>query len=170
MTSRHLMKKWSYYLMGLLPLWMLDCYILTRYPVSGVNALLLPLVVTAVAMLEGRVAGGAFGLGVGFLWATTYPVPRVEMIFFLTLFGFCAGAWVESGLQKGFFGFLICSTAMLSAVSGIMVGIALYYGQGDMILRLTMAGKQILYTLCYAPVVYVMFQNVFTKVGRKRLS
>lgn len=170
MTSRHTIKKWMYYLMGLLPLWMLDCYILTRYPVSGVNALLLPLAVTAVAMLEGRLAGGIFGLWVGFLWVTTYPVSMVTMIFFMTLFGFCAGAWVESGLQKGFVGFVICTTAMLTAVECIILGSALQQGLGDMMLRVPLAGKQILYTLCYTPVVYLVFQTVFHKVGGNRLA
>lgn len=170
MTRRHLIHKWFAYGLGLLPLWMLDCYILTRYPVEGVTPILLPLVVTAVATLEGRFYGGAFGLWVGFLWATTYPISQVWMIFFLTLFGFLAGAWVESGLQKGFIGYLICGIATLTGVEVIQIAGSLLHGRGDLVLLTALAGKEMMLSICYTPVVYLVFQLVFKKVGGNRLA
>lgn len=165
-----MIRKWLVYSLGLLPLWMLDCYILARYPMYGVTPLLLPLIVSAVATLEGRLAGGTFGMWVGFLWETTYPVAPWGMIFFLALFGFLAGAWVQYGLQKGFVGFFICTLAMLSGVEFLWMFGWLLLGKGTTMTLLALSGKQILLSLCYTPLVYLVYQKIFKKVGGNKLA
>lgn len=170
MTTQRLIRKWLVYVLGFLPLWMLDCYILSRYPIYGVTPLLLPLTVAAVATLEGPVGGGGFGMWVGFLWQTTYPVSPSGMIFFLTLFGMFAGIWVQYGLQKGFLGFFISGSALLVAVEALWLLDWFLRGFGDLFLLLSLAGRQTLLTLCYTPVIYLQFQKIFKKVGGNSLS
>ena len=48
MTRRDLFHKWLIYALGLLPVWLLDAYLLPRYPLFGVTPMLLPLAVAAV--------------------------------------------------------------------------------------------------------------------------
>ena len=62
MTRRDLIHKWLVYALGLLPLWLLDDYILPRYPLFGVTPMLLPVAAAAVAVLEGAYAGAGFGM------------------------------------------------------------------------------------------------------------
>ena len=73
MTRRDLIHKWSVYALGLLAVWVLDAYILPRYPLLGVSPMLLPPALAAVAVLEGAYAGTGFGLAVGLLWELAYP-------------------------------------------------------------------------------------------------
>lgn len=73
MTRRDLIHKWLVYALGLLPLWLLDDYILPRYPLFGVTPMLLPVAAAAVAVLEGAYAGAGFGMAVGLLWELAYP-------------------------------------------------------------------------------------------------
>lgn len=170
MTNRHLVQKWLVYALGLLPLWMLDCYILSRYPILGVTPMLLPLAVVAVATLEGQLGGGGFGIWVGFLWKTTYPVAPGGMIFFLALFGYLVGKSIQYGLQKGFFGFFLCSVAVLVSVEFLwMLGWA-WRGLGSWGDLLALGVKQSLLSLMYTPLVYVVFQKVFKKVGGSKLA
>ena len=51
MTSRDQLHKWAAYLLGLLPIWLLDAFILPRYPVLGLTPVLLP----------GRASGCSWG-------------------------------------------------------------------------------------------------------------
>ena len=50
MTSRDQLHKWAAYLLGLLPIWLLDAFILPRYPVLGLTPVLLPVAAAAVAV------------------------------------------------------------------------------------------------------------------------
>ena len=70
MTRRDFIRKWLTYALALLPVWLLDCYILSRYRLWGTAPMLLPLAAAAVAVLEGAYAGTGFGLAVGLLWAS----------------------------------------------------------------------------------------------------
>ena len=57
MTRRDQIHKWFVYALGLLPVWILDEFILTRIPLLGVVPMLLPIAVVAVAVQEGALAG-----------------------------------------------------------------------------------------------------------------
>ena len=62
MTRQDLIHKWAVYALALLPVWLLDSCILPRFPLFGITPMLLPLALTAVAVLEGSVAGAGFGM------------------------------------------------------------------------------------------------------------
>ena len=58
MTRQDLIHKWAVYALALLPVWLLDSCILPRFPLFGITPMLLPLALTAVAVLDGlRIAG-----------------------------------------------------------------------------------------------------------------
>ncbi len=160
MTRRDFMEKWFIYGMALFPIWLLDCYFFSRYPIYGVTPILLPLTVAAVATMEGQMAGGGFGMWVGFVWETTYPSGTGLMILTLTLCGFLAGTGVQYVLKRGFFGFFLCACMILCVVETILVLVWLMLGKATAVMLIPFAGKEILLTLLFTPVVYWVFQQV----------
>lgn len=167
MTRRDFIKKWLLYALGLFPIWAMDCYFLSRYPIYGVTPLLLPLAVAALATIEGELGGGGFGLWVGFLMETTYPQGTGTLIFVLTLMGFLCGKGVHRVLKRSFVGFLLSAVAILCAVEGVTVMTWLLLGKASSALLLPLAFKQIVLTLCYAPLIFWVFLKVFAKVPKK---
>ena len=61
MTTQDWLYKWFRYALALLPVWWLDAYLLSRWPVWGVTPVLLPVAVAAVSVLEGISGGAGFG-------------------------------------------------------------------------------------------------------------
>ena len=112
MTRRDFIRKWLVYALGLLPVWLLDAYILPRYPLYGASPMLLPLAVAAVAVLEGAYSGTGFGLAVGLLWELAYPGGFGGLVFFLALAGMVMGAVSQYALSQSFPGCLICAAGV----------------------------------------------------------
>ena len=50
MTTRDQVHKWFFYALGLVPIWVLDAFVLNRIAPFGVIPMLLPLAVAAVAV------------------------------------------------------------------------------------------------------------------------
>lgn len=167
MTRRDFMIKWFIYGMALFPIWALDCYLFSRYPIYGVTPCLLPLTVAAVATMEGQKAGGGFGMWVGFVWETTYPNGTGLMILTLTISGFLAGTGVQYVLKKGFVGFFICACTILLGVETVMVLAWAALGRGTLVQLLPFAMGEMILTLCYTPIVYWIFQKIVRKKGRR---
>ena len=121
MTRRDLFHKWFIYTLGLLPVWVLDAYILPRYPLMGVSPVLLPLAVAAVAVLEGAYAGTGFGLAVGLLWELAYPGGFGALVLYLAVAGMLMGAVSQYALSQSFPGCLICSAGVLGLLDLLRV-------------------------------------------------
>ena len=114
MTRRDFIHKWTVYTLGLLPVWLMDAYILPRFPLWGrVVPMLLPLAAAAVAVLEGAYCGTGFGLAVGLLWELAYPGGFGGQVFFLALSGMAMGAVSQYALSQSFVGYFICSAGVL---------------------------------------------------------
>lgn len=65
MTTKDFTVKWLAYTLALLPVWLMECFLLSRYPLFGVKPMLLPLAVVAVATLEGGRRRGRLRSGGG---------------------------------------------------------------------------------------------------------
>ena len=121
MTRRDLIHKWLVYALGLLPLWLLDDYILPRYPLFGVTPMLLPVAAAAVAVLEGAYAGAGFGMAVGLLWELAYPGGFGGLVLGMALAGMAIGALAQYALSQSFPGCLLCSAAILALLDLLRV-------------------------------------------------
>lgn len=170
MTRQDQIIKWLVYTLGLLPIWILDAFILGRYPLFGTRPVLLPLAVVAVAILEGATAGAGFGLGVGLLWALGYAGGTGGMVLFLVLAGMLAGSAAQYALTQGFVGFLICSSGVLAVLELLRILWRLFIQLAPLTVLLEVAGREFLWSLAWTPVVYVIFRIVFRKVGLDRLA
>ena len=151
-------------------MWVLDAYILPRFPLFGVSPTLLPAAVAAVAVLEGGVNGAGFGMGVGLLWELTYPGGFGALIFGLALAGFLAGKAAQVVLSQSFAGYLFCAGAVLGVLEGLRVLRGYITRSAGLGVLLRVAVPEVLLSLAWAPAVYLIFWLVYDRVGGERLS
>lgn len=170
MTRRDHIIKWLVYALGLLPVWILDAFVLARYPVWGVTPTLLPLAVAAVAVMEGATAGAGFGLGVGLFWELAYPGGVGGLVIGMTLAGLLVGIVAQYALRQNFFGFLICSAGLLAAQELCHLLGHLFIQAAPVAALLDVAIPEFLLSLAWTPVIFFIFRAVFRKVGRDKLA
>lgn len=170
MTKQAWLHKWFSYALSLLPVWWLDAYVLSRWPVFGVTPILLPVAVTAVGVLEGAAGGAGFGLGAGLIWALAYPGSHGGRVLLLTLTGLFTGALTQYALSQTLLGCLLCSAAALAAVELVHMGQELFFLRTQLGPALGIAVPQLLWTVCWVPAVYGIFSRVFARVGGDRLA
>ena len=170
MTRRDLFHKWLIYGLGLLPVWLMDAYILPRYPLFGVIPMLLPLAVAAVAVLEGAYAGTGFGMAVGLLWELAYPGGFGGLVFGMALAGMAMGALAQYALSQSFWGYLICSVGVLAAVDVLRITRGLFTGFSGLPAMLQVAGPEFLWSLVWTPLIWFLFRAVYRRVGGMRLA
>ncbi|MBR4098614.1 MAG: rod shape-determining protein MreD [Clostridium sp.] len=170
MTPRDILHKWLIYALGLVPIWMLDAFILNRYPVWGVAPTLLPLAVTAVAVLEGANGGGGFGLGVALFWVMCYPTGDSWLILLLTLTGMAIGGISQYALSKSYPSFLLCSVCTLILLDAPKILHRFLFRSVALPDMLHLATRECLLSLLWSPVVYLIFRLVYRKVGGSKLA
>ena len=170
MTRQDQIYKWFIYTLGLLPIWILDAYLLGRYPVFGAKPLLLPLAVSAVAVMEGAYAGAGFGLGVGLLWALGYAGTNGGVVLFLVLAGMMVGISAQYALTQGFVGCLLCSAGTLFALECLHIFWGLFSQAAPLSALVEISAKELFFSLLWTPLVYLIFRAVFRRVGLDKLA
>jgi cell shape-determining protein MreD len=170
MTRRDLFHKWFIYTLGLLPVWVLDAYILPRYPLMGVSPVLLPLAAAAVAVLEGAYAGTGFGLAVGLLWELAYPGGFGALVLYLAVAGMLMGAVSQYALSQSFPGCLICSAGVLGLLDLLRVARGLLTNAAGLSELLQVAVPEFLWSMAWTPLVWLLFRAIYNRVGGTRLA
>ena len=167
MTTRDFIIKWTAYTLALLPVWFANAFLLSQFPLFGVVPMLLPLCAIAVATLEGATAGAGFGLAVGILYdAVTLEGIPGAMTFLLALLGLGAGLLAQYALRQDLIGCLICSALALCAIDLLRIGLRLLHAAAPLRPMLAVAGKEILWSLCFVPLLYLLFRWVFRRVPK----
>ena len=158
MTRRDQIYKWCIYALGLFPIWVLDAFVLSRYPLLGITPTLLPLAVSA------------FGLAVGLLWTLAYPGSSSLLVFGMALAGFLVGIVSQYALNQNFLGCLICSAAVLAVQEVVRLLAGLFTQIAPIQSLLQVAVPEFLWSLCWMPLVYLIFRSIFRRVGGTRLA
>ena len=170
MTRRDFIHKWLVYALGLLPVWLLDAYILPRYPLYGASPMLLPLAAAAVAVLEGAYSGTGFGLGVGLLWELAYPGGFGGLVFFLALAGMAMGAVSQYALSQTFIGCLICAAGTVGLLELLRIARGLLTNAAPLTALVEAAAPEFLWSVAWTPLVWLLFRTVYRKVGGTKLA
>lgn len=170
MTRRDLFHKWFVYALGLLPVWMLDAYILPRYPLFGVSPMLLPLAAAAVAVLEGAYAGTGFGLAMGLLWELAYPGGFGGLVFYLAVAGMLMGAVSQYALSQSYPGCLICAAGVLGTLDLLRVARGLLVDAAGLPGLLQVAVPEFFWSLVWSPLVWLLFRAIYNRVGGTKLA
>ncbi len=166
MTTRDFAIKWLAYGLALLPVWFSDVFLLSSFPFFGVKPMLLPLAAMAVATLEGAAAGAGFGLAVGILFETVSPGAPGTMIFLMSFLGLAAGLLTRYALRQDLIGCVLCSGLGLAVIDAGRIAVRLLVGTAPLGAMLKVAGKEILWSLCFVPLVYLLFRWVFYRVPK----
>ena len=170
MTRRDLFHKWLVYALALVPVWLLDAYILPRFPVFGVAPVLLPVAAVAVAVLEGAHAGAGFGMGTGLLWALAYPGGYGSRVFLLSLLGMACGALCQYALSQSLAGCLLCAAGVMALLDLQQILRLLLNDAAGLPALLQVAVPEWLLTMIWTPAVYFLFRAVFRRVGGTKLA
>ena len=170
MTRRDLIHKWLVYALGLLPVWLLDAYILPRVPLWGTVPMLLPLAAAAVAVLEGAYAGTGFGMAVGLLWELAYPGGFGGLVFFLALAGMAMGAVSQYALSQSLIGCLLCSAGVLALLDLLRIARILFINAARLSDLLQVAVPEFLWSLAWTPLVWLLFRAIYNRVGGTKLA
>ena len=167
MTRQDFLIKWGVYALALLPVWFCEVFLLNRFPLFGVAPMLLPLAAIAVAVLEGTVAGAGFGLGVGILCDAVYFNPDGAMTVGLCLLGVGAGTLSQYVVRQNLVGCLLCSLLALVCIDGVRVLANLLTGAAALPVLLSLAGREIAWSMVFVLPVYALFLWVFRRVPKK---
>ena len=170
MTRRDLIHKWLVYALGLLPVWLLDAYILPRVPLWGTVPMLLPLAAAAVAVLEGAYAGTGFGMAVGLLWELAYPGGFGGLVFYLALAGMAMGAVSQYALSQSLIGCLLCSAGVLALLDLLRIARILFINAARLSDLLQVAVPEFLWSLAWTPLVWLLFRAIYNRVGGTKLA
>lgn len=170
MTRRNLIHKWLVYALGILPIWLLDAFILPRYPLWGITPMLLPPAVVAVSVLEGAYAGTGFGLGVGLLWELAYPGGFGGLVLAMALVGTATGAAAQYVLSQSLPGCLLCTASVLVLLDSLRVIRGLITETASFPVLIQIAAPECLLSLAWTPVVYLLFRTIYRRVGGTKLA
>lgn len=170
MTQQDKRFKWLCYALSVLPVWLLETQLLSRFPLFGTVPVLLPLCAVAAGLLEGPSAGAWFGLGVGILADAVYPGTPGGMTLGVALLGWLSGLFSQHGIGQTFPGFLICSAvsyASLELCRLLWGGLTALGSWGALA---WVACKEGLWSLCFTLPVYLLFRAVYRRVGGQKLG
>ncbi len=164
MTLQKTIIKWLVYAIGLLPILILNQFVLPWIPIFGIVPTLLPLAAISVAVLEGPVAGAGYGLAVGLVYAGLMPGKAVAMIFALPLLSLCTGLLTRYRLRQNFFSALLCSFGSLVIVDLVRILRLVQQGKGPVPVMFRIAGLEILFSLIFLILVYAIYRWISRRV------
>lgn len=165
MTTRDFGIKWLAYSLALLPVWLLELFVLSRYPLLGVKPMLLPLAAVAVAALEGPVGGAGFGIAAGILFDASAGLSGLGVAL-LTAIGLGAGLLARYVLRQNLLGCFLCSVLALLFLDVFRILPRLLLEVAPIQVLLNLAGREMLWSLCFVPPVYLIFRWVFDRVPK----
>lgn len=157
MMKRDHLFLWLRYGLALLPLLILEHLWFSHLLRFGVGPGLLPLAVGAAAVLEGPAFGAGYGLYAGIFLSLNHPGSAWAYLFALSLLGFLCG-YLRQGLHQNFIGCLICGAAALCCLN---LGRVLVYwmgSQAQVLPLLRLAGLEVLTSLLFFPLVYLLLR------------
>lgn len=162
MTSHDFLVKWTVYTVALLPVWFLEAFVLNRLPFFGIVPMLLPLAAVTVAALEGSASGGAYGLAVGILCDALYGSGGA-MTISLTLICVGAGLVAQYALRPNLAGCFACGLGGLLIIDLGRIALRLIQGRAALEPMLRVAGLEIVWSLVFLPLVYLVFRWVHSR-------
>ncbi len=168
MTRQDHIIKWAVYVLALLPLCLVQQYVLGRWLSLGTAPLLLPLAAIAVGMMEGPMAGSLYGMWVGLAWFLCGE--WAISVLLMTLAGLAAGVLSSGGLQRNFFGYLLVTAGLMAAGELLRVLMHLLRGVSGPAALLPVILGELVSSLIFAVPVYLLYRAVWRRVGESRLA
>lgn len=145
------------YALVLIVLYFFQTAVFPYLPLFGVKPLILPVAVVGVALLEGVVSGGTFGLFAGILCDVSLNQPAITCTVILTVMGLAIGILSETVLAHGFPSYVFAAACALLALSLCQMFSLFVYGGVSFLPLLGTALRQTLYSLIFTlPLYYIV--------------
>ena len=167
MTREQFIKKWAVYAGFLLLLHMCQSMILSAVSIFGAHPMIVPLAVSAVALFEGSVAGGGFGMAAGFLCDLSFHESTVRFLVFFTLLGVLIGRLTEKIITKGFPSYLICGALSLVLMAAVQAFPFLAFERLAAADVMPTAISQTLCSLLFLLPVYYASRTLYIRTGQR---
>lgn len=164
MTRRDHVIQWLAYGAALLLVFGLEQLVFSRIPLWGIIPVLLPLALTACAVLEGPRAGAGFGIAVGALLSVTAGGPWRIVV--CSAAGLGVGLMARYVLRQDFVGHLLCALLVLGVRLAWCVGVRALAGVADLVTLLGVGVPELLWSMAFAGPVYLIFRFVCRRWGR----
>lgn len=161
--------KWALYAAIFLLFWLCQEFLFVRLPLFGLKPDFVPIFVVVVALFEGSAGGAVFGLVAGLV--ADYQNVRGDAFFAvaLLLIGAATGAGSAYLLKKNIINALLLSLAASGTVTVLFY--LLFYllpGRAGPVAFVTAALPQIVYSVAFAPLVYLLCRTVWRRFGEER--
>lgn len=162
-TKRKNLFMWGLYSLLLVVIILLQTVFFGQFTLAGVHLLLLPLLISAVAVVTSAEAGGIFALASGLLWALSGGSDGGVTMVCLTVSGVLAGYLCDAVLTRHLLSAVLMALLSLAVTCGGVLLLRLYLGSGG-IFGLRMSLRQIILTLPLSPLMYWLCKLI-RKVG-----
>lgn len=154
---------WGLYSLLLLVIILLQTVFFGQFTLAGVHLLLLPIFISAVAVVTSAEAGGIFALASGLLWALSGGSDGGVTMVCLTVSGILAGFLCDAVLTRHLLSAVLMALLSLMVTCGGVLLLRLYLSPGG-IFALRMSLRQIILTLPLSPPMYWVCKLI-RKVG-----
>jgi len=142
--------------------------VLSHLRIDGLTPLLLPLASTAVAVYEGRTAGGVAGLFAGILCDISFGEPVAVFTVLLTFSGIAIGNMVDTVVTRGFVTYFLFGAGVLALSAMIQIVPLIYGGIPPHILMPTVLWQTI-YSLIFAFPIWLLVSAIGRRVYKESM-
>ena len=143
-----------YHALLLLTVYVLQGLVFPYVRVFGLVPLLLPVVSTGVAIFEGRVRGGVFGIFAGIFCDLSFNQPTIAFTVLLTVTGILIGFMADTVMSRGFPTFFVVCGGVLALMAFVQMFTLLFFEGAPPEQLLLVALYQTLYSLIFTIPIY----------------
>ncbi len=164
MTRQDFIKKWAFYGLALAITAGLQGLIFGRFRLMGTIPVLLPLALAALATLEGAACGAGFGVAVGVV--SMYADGSGPLVIVVaSLCGLFVGLIAQYVLRQDFIGYIICSMGIYALRLAWCVLPRWLERAAPLEVLLRVGVPELLWSLLFSPVVYLLFRFMYRRWG-----
>jgi len=162
MEKKHhdLLKKSLLYALLLIVSYLLQAIVFPWLPIFGAKPLVLPAAVCAIAIHEGMLRGGAFGLAAGVLCDAALNQPTILFTLLLMAVGVGVGFLSDRILSRGFPSCLLCTVLTLLLCTFLQILQPVFFGGASVFVALWVGLLQVLYSLLFAVPAYLAARSI----------
>ena len=149
-----------WYAVVILVSYLLQAMVFPYLPVFGAKPLILPVSAMAIAVYEGHVRGGAWGLAAGVLCDCALNQPTIQFTLTLLVLGVGVGLLGETLLNRGYASYAVTCAAGLLLCALIQTLRPLLYGGANLFLVLGISLVQTLYSMIFSIPAYLSVRRI----------
>ncbi len=154
------LKKGLLYALVLAVAYLLQGIVFPYLPIFGAKPMILPLVMAAIAIHEGTVRGGAWGLACGMLCDSALNQPTILYTLLLMCLGVGAGFLSDRILSRGFPSFFLYGAGSLVLCTLLQVLQPILFGGASLFVASFVAIVQVVYSLLFAVPTYLAVRSI----------